>query len=114
MLQTFHDGVDEGPGIFVALVGEMQVDHCGGEVVVSEVSLDDAQIDACLQEVGGIAVAERMDGDTLFAYPCLLHGPSDPSSTVSFIKLSDIGKLKQHKKSLAPGNRLNSCCRLSY
>ena len=31
-----------------------------------QILLDAADIDTCLQEMGGIAVAEGMDGDALF------------------------------------------------
>lgn len=76
ILQALHDGVDQGFGIFVALVGEVEIDHGGFEVRVTEISLDDAQVDSCLQQVSGIAVAQGMDGDSLFADACLLHCPA--------------------------------------
>jgi len=65
--KPLHDLVNEFEGIFLAFLSKMQIDHGGLEPGVTHVSLDDAQIHPGFQQMGGIRVAKRMDGDALFA-----------------------------------------------
>jgi len=70
-----HQGIDDAIGVFVALSSEMEIDHGGVEAAMAEVLLDATDIDAGFQEMGGIAVAEGMNGDALFELE-LLKNPS--------------------------------------
>ena len=59
----------------MALGGQVEVEHGGVQAVMAEVLLDATDIDAGFQEMGGIAVAEGMNGDALFELE-LLKNPS--------------------------------------
>ena len=59
-LQAAHQGIEQvaqaGPG----RLGQVGVDRRGRDVLMTEQNLDDAGIDAVLQQPGGIAVAQGM------------------------------------------------------
>jgi len=61
-LQAAHQGIEQvaqaGPG----RLGQVGVDRRGCDVLMTEQNLDDAGIDAVLQQPGGIAVAQGMGG----------------------------------------------------
>ena len=65
MVISFHHRVDNVIGMFMALGGQMEIDHGGIKAVVPEVLLDTPDVDACFQEMSGIAVSEGMNGDAL-------------------------------------------------
>ena len=52
----------------MALGGQVQIDHGGVQAVMSQILLDAADIDAGLQQMGGIAMAQGVDGDALFHF----------------------------------------------
>jgi hypothetical protein len=56
-LQALHYVVDQFIGVFLSFLGKMQIDHGGLQPGMSHVSLDDPEVDACLQKMGGIGVA---------------------------------------------------------
>ena len=65
----------------MALGGEMEIDHGGVQAAMAQVLLDTTDVDAGLQEMRGIAVAEGMNGDALCEFKlfkdasqCPLHG----------------------------------------
>lgn len=51
--ESLHHLVDEGRGILLAGLGQVQIDHGGFETAVAEVALDGADIDSGFQEVCG-------------------------------------------------------------
>jgi len=57
----------------------MEVDHDGLDVGVAEILLDDPQVDPGLQEMGGVGVAEGVDGDALLVDAGGKLGPPQPS-----------------------------------
>ena len=57
MIESLHDVIDQLAGILLAFLGEVEIEHGGFEAGVTHVALDDAQIDAGLEEMGGVAVA---------------------------------------------------------
>jgi hypothetical protein len=57
MVKPLHDGIDDTEGIFLTLLCQVEVDHGGFLVGVSEVFLDDPDIDACLEEMGCVGMA---------------------------------------------------------
>ena len=67
MIETLHHLVDEFEGIFLALLGEMQIDHGGFKLRVAHVSLNDAQIHPGFEQMGGIRMAQGVHRDALFA-----------------------------------------------
>ena len=76
--ESLHHLVDEGRGILLTGLGQVQVDHGGFKTAVAEVTLDGADIDARFQEVCGIGVPERMhagfSGADLSGEPCAAEG----------------------------------------
>ena len=72
MVICFHQIVD-AVGVFMALCGQMQIDHSGVQTAMAQVLLDTADIDppeADLQQMGGIAVAQGVGGDAFFDSSC--------------------------------------------
>ena len=61
LLEVGHELVDALRPGRLRPVGEMGIDRGGGGRVVAEVFLDQAEVDACLQEMGGIGMPEGMD-----------------------------------------------------
>ena len=53
-------------GILLPFLGQVQINHCRLEAGVTHVFLDHAKVNTCLQQMGGIGVAKRMDGDRAF------------------------------------------------
>ncbi len=48
ILESLHDLVDEVAGVFLAFLGEVEIDHGGFESCMAHLFLYDAQIDSCL------------------------------------------------------------------
>lgn len=68
MIESLHHMVDELRGILLTLLGQVEIEHGSFEAGVTEIALDDAQVDAGFQEMGGVGVAQGVDGHALFAY----------------------------------------------
>jgi len=66
MVQALHYLIDQLTGILLTLLGEMEIDHSGLQLGMAHVSLDDTQIDSGFKKMGGVGVAEGMNGDGLF------------------------------------------------
>ena len=71
-----HGAVDDLAGVFRAFFGQVKIDHGGFQFAVAHVSLDNSWIDAGLQKMGSIAVAQRMNGDAPFGDTGGEPGPS--------------------------------------
>lgn len=61
-----HEGVDAIDGLVLGAIGEVGVAGGGEDRVVAEDLLDLDQIDAGLDEVGGVAVTQAVGGDLFF------------------------------------------------
>ena len=59
--------MDEVVGIRLPFLGQVQIDHRRLEAGMTHVFLDHAKVNTCLQQLGGIGVAKRMDGHLAFA-----------------------------------------------
>ena len=59
-----HDQVDHNNGRFLANGCDVEVDHRCGQICMAQVLLNESQIDTGLKQVGGIAMPQRMRGDT--------------------------------------------------
>ena len=66
MIESLHHVVNQLAGVFLALLGQVEIEHGGLESGVAEVALDDAQVDAGFEEMGGVGMAQGVDGHTLF------------------------------------------------
>src|SRR6266404_8739212 len=58
--ESLAELVHEPQSVLGALVGQMQVNHGGGDLLMTEQLLDHVQMRAGLQQMGGKAVAQRM------------------------------------------------------
>ena len=63
-----HERIDLGVRVLLPVAGEMEVDRRRLERLVAEVLLDKAEVDAGLEEMGGVAVPQGVDRDAF------LHG----------------------------------------
>ena len=66
MVQSLHYVIDQLAGVFVALLGEVEIEHGGFELGMAHVALDDAQVNSSLKKMGGVGMTQRMNGDSLF------------------------------------------------
>lgn len=57
MIESLHHMVDELRGILLTLLGQVEIEHGSFEAGVAEIALDDAQVDAGFEEMGGIGMA---------------------------------------------------------
>jgi len=53
--------------VLLAFLGEVEVEHGGLKAGMTHVLLNDAEVDASFEEMGGIGVAKSVDGDILFS-----------------------------------------------
>ena len=63
--RLLHEALDGGDGVLLAAGGQVEVKRGGLQRPVAEVLLDEAKVDAGLQQVGGVAVAEGVQADAL-------------------------------------------------
>ena len=57
IVESFHQLVDDGIGIFSAFSGQMKVGHGGLQIGVAHVALDHSGIGARFEQMGGVAMA---------------------------------------------------------
>ena len=69
MIESLHHVIDQLAGIFLALLGQVKIEHGGFESGMAHVALDDAQVDASFEEMGGVGMAQGVDRDALFCAP---------------------------------------------
>ncbi len=62
----------------------MEIDPGGFELGMAHVFLDDAEVDASLQEMGGVGVAQGVNGDRLFSDSCSDLGPTEGALDTTF------------------------------
>jgi len=60
MIESLHHVVNPLAGIFLTLLGQVEIDHGGFETSVAHVALDDARVDPGFEEMGGIGMAQRI------------------------------------------------------
>jgi len=60
MVESLHHVIDQLVGVFLALLGQVEIEHGGLESGVAEVALNDAQVDAGFEEMGGVGMAQRI------------------------------------------------------
>jgi hypothetical protein len=66
MVESLHHVIDQLVGVLLTLLGEVEIEHGGFQLGMAHVALDDAQVDSGFEEMGGIGMTKRMDGDSLF------------------------------------------------
>jgi polyisoprenoid-binding protein YceI len=61
MIESLHHVIDQLAGIFLTLLGQVEIEHSGFESSMAHVALDDAQIDTGFEQMGGVAMAQGVD-----------------------------------------------------
>ena len=84
MVESLHHLIDQLAGILLTLLGEMEIDHSGFQLGMAHVSLDDTQIDSGFEKMGGVGVAEGMNGDGLFVDSSSNLGPAEGALDTAF------------------------------
>jgi hypothetical protein len=69
-----HKGVETLVGLFLSLVGEVEVDHGRFELGMPEVALDETGIHASFEQMGGVGMSQGMDSDAHFGDTGTLFG----------------------------------------
>ena len=84
MVQALHYLIDQQAGILLAFLGKVEIDHGGFELGMAHVSLDDPQVDSGFEEMGGIGVAQGVNGDPFFSDACSNLGPTQGPLDTAF------------------------------
>ncbi len=84
MVESLHYVIDQLAGVLLTLLGEMEIEHGGFELGMAQVALDDAQVDAGFEEVGGVGMAQGMDGNSLFSDACIKLGTAKGALDATF------------------------------
>jgi hypothetical protein len=84
MVQALHQLIDQQAGILLTLLSKVKIDHGGFELGMAHVSLDDPQVDTGFEEMGGIGVAEGVNGDSLFSDSSSNLGPTEGALDTAF------------------------------
>ena len=66
MIESLHHVIDQLTGVFLALLGEVEIEHGGFELSMAHVTLDDAQVDTGFEEMSGVGMTKGMDRDSPF------------------------------------------------
>ena len=69
-----HDGIDALDGIFLALLGQVEVQHGGFEARMAHLSLHGPEIDTGFEQRRGLAVAKGRNADSTFQDASALLG----------------------------------------
>lgn len=72
-----HEGVEALVGLFMAFVSEVEVDHRGFELGVSQVALDEPGMHAGFEQMGGVGMPQGMEGDAHFGDPGPVFGGAE-------------------------------------
>ena len=66
MVESLHHVIDQLAGVFLALLGEVEIEHGGFQSGMAHVALDDAQVDTGFEEMGGVGMAQGVYRNALF------------------------------------------------
>jgi hypothetical protein len=69
MIESLHHVIDQLAGILLALLGQVEIEHGGFETSVAHIALDDVQIDAGFEQMGGVGMAQGVNRNTFFTEP---------------------------------------------
>jgi hypothetical protein len=83
-----HDGIEALDGIFLALLGQVEIPHGGFESRMAHISLNGPEIDTGFEQMRGIAVAKGVNTDITFHDASALlgfaEGPLDAAAIHGF------------------------------
>jgi hypothetical protein len=69
-----HERIETLIGLFLACVGEVEIEHGGVELGMPQVALDEPGIHAGFEQMSSVRMAEGVDGDTGFGDTGALFG----------------------------------------
>src|SRR6266545_2767774 len=72
MIESLHHVIDQLAGVFLALLGEVEIEHGSFELGMAHVALDDAQVDTGFEEMGGVGMAQRVYRNSFFMHAGIL------------------------------------------
>lgn len=84
MVESLHYVINQLAGVLLTLLGEVEIEHGSFELGMAQVALDDAQVDTGFEEMGGVAMAQRMDGNSLFSDACIKLGAAKGALDTTF------------------------------
>jgi hypothetical protein len=84
MIESLHHVVNQLAGVLLTLWGEVEIEPGGFELSMAHVALDDAQVDACFEEVGRIGMAQSMDRNAFFAHAGIPFGAAQGALDATF------------------------------
>ena len=84
MIESLHYAIDQLTGVFLALLGEVEIEHGGLQLGMAHVALDGAQIDAGFEEVGCVGMAKRVYGNSLFSDAGIKLGAAESALDTAF------------------------------
>ena len=84
MVESPHYVIDQLAGVFLTFLGEVKIEHGGFELGMAQVTLDDAQVDTGFEEMGGVGMTQRMDGNSRFSDACFKLGVAESALDATF------------------------------
>jgi hypothetical protein len=69
-----HEGIEALIGLFLPLVGEVEVEHGGFELGMAQITLDETRVHAGFEQMGRVRMPQGMDSDAYFGEPGPLFG----------------------------------------
>jgi len=84
MVESLHHLIDQLAGILLTLLGKVKIDHSGFHLGMAHVSLDNPQIDSGFEKMGGIGMAQGVNGDALFVDSCINLGTTESPLDTAF------------------------------
>jgi len=84
MIESLHHVVDQLAGIFLALLGEVEIKHGGFELSMAHVALDDAQVDTGFEKMGGVGMAQGVDRTPFFPHAGIPLGTAEGTLDAAF------------------------------
>src|SRR5512141_261241 len=84
MIESLHHVIDQLAGIFLSLLGQVEIEHGGLQSSVAHVALDDAQVDTGFEAMSGVGMAQGVDRDPFFAHPGIPLGTAEGALDAAF------------------------------
>jgi hypothetical protein len=84
MIESLHHVIDQLAGILLALLGKVEIEHGGFESSMAHVALDDAQVNTGFEEMGGVGMAQGVNGNTFFTHTGIELGAAKGALDAAF------------------------------
>ena len=84
MVESLHHVIDQLVGVLLTLLGEVEIEHGGFQLGMAHVALDDAQVDAGFEEMGGVGMTKGVYGNSLFTDSGIKLGATEGALDTAF------------------------------